>query len=253
MSEDPQPINTEFSAAEVHSKVEELSGMGKEQVALHVLEVEFENMKLRRQAYYDTALTFLLNKTGLIEELDAIEVSSEKSVQVEGEQRGSSDIGYIVADAVDLHLVNNTYGQDAGDLYLLDIASTASLIARRENDLVTTVKIPSSASRPGIAARGGARSDEFVVVNSGVDREGLDERVGIWERILKERETEAQKRYPGIKYSLSIVKTLRRPGEKVTDGFVRAMSSLHIAKEERKSREGQDQTKDELPAGGIWV
>ncbi len=248
-----EDVDLGISEAEIIAAIDELDGMNPRERALKFLNLKQDNLELTRHAFYDTALTGLLNKAGLIDKLNAIELSLDKTPQHEEEKRRGNEVSYTVFDGRDLHWINNTYGQDAGDQFLLDIAVAASAIARRENDLATSIRLPTGQQESGVAARGGSASDEFVVVNTGIDREGVDGQVKELEKILNQKEAEAQKKYPGIKYGLSIAKAIKRPDESVTQGFIRTMASLHEAKEAKKLSEEKGQTTGDIPAGGIWV
>ncbi len=141
-----------------------------------------ENAKLEKESRVDR-VTGLPNDKPFFEMLKGLEDS-----YVRDRQGGIVDTGaFIVADLTGLHVINDSFGRDAGgDDYLRSVAR--SLTFRPEDR----------------AFRLGFQSDEFVLhLHGSLTRENL---ISVLDRIdekLAEREKHLQPKYKGIKFGLS--------------------------------------------------
>ena len=59
-----EDVDLGISEAEIIAAIDELDGMNPRERALKFLNLKQDNLELTRHAFYDTALTGLLNKAG---------------------------------------------------------------------------------------------------------------------------------------------------------------------------------------------
>ena len=167
---------------EINSIVEEIRGLSTQQIAELIRDERSRTRKAAELATRDV-LTELLNRKGLNEAIDILEAEHTRA-EWPAKQKLQ---GYaIFIDADNLHNINRIISQDAGDKFLIAVATAIDVSTTRDTDLK--------------ARQGG---DEFIIVLPHTDKEGVFLVLSKLVNILKHQENEAQIEFPGIEFSAS--------------------------------------------------
>ena len=163
----------------------------KKGVAKHIYKTFVEGPQKKMRELESTAridpLTGLPNLRALNEQMDLLDgLWTRNHRQGIEEPKGA----IIALDLTALHATNKTYGDPAGDQYLIDVSTSTNAAIRRDVDK---------------AFRKGDRSDEYTLVLLGEEeKKGIEIVMDRVDLELKTREIEARKKYPGISYSVSM-------------------------------------------------
>lgn len=181
-------------------------------------ELREDKQILEKESRTDT-LTGLPNERAIGEFLDGLENAWERSPE-DHKLKGS----FLALDLSRLKRVNDTYGRPAGDLYLTSVSEAIKEALRQEDRIF----------------RLGTESDEFAVATPNLtSEENLEMLMDRIDRILKEKQAEAVKLYPGIEFSLSYAAVRYHIALGPKDAYLRSHVAMKEAKQLKEKETGE--------------